>query len=106
MIDEMFLWSAMCSANTTKATGTYAIAIDAMYEPSSSEKPPFFIASKDVNLGTAKIVAGVIALKASKLMIWREVSFVLIPITVKTAATAYSPSATECSIPSRSTLQK
>ena len=59
MIEEMFLWSAMCSAKTTKATGMYAIAIDATYEPSSSEKPPFLIASKEVNLGTAKIVAGV-----------------------------------------------
>ena len=31
MTEERFLWSAMCSANTTNATGMYATATVAIY---------------------------------------------------------------------------
>ena len=36
MMEERFLWSAMCSAKTTNATGTYATAIVPMYAPTPS----------------------------------------------------------------------
>ena len=51
MMEEMFLWSAICSANTTNATGTYATAIVPRYAGLNSAKPPRAV--RKVNSGSA-----------------------------------------------------
>ena len=54
MIEEMFLWSAICSAKTTNATGAYATAIVPIYAPLSSPKAPNAV--RNVKSGNAKNV--------------------------------------------------
>ena len=39
-IEDRFLWSARCSANTTKATGTYAVNSVTRYDQVMSPKEP------------------------------------------------------------------
>ena len=80
MIEERFLWSAMCSANTTKATGTYATAMFPTYAQLSSLKPSN--ALRKENFGIHSILA-----KALKLMITRSALPVALPIRVKIVAT-------------------
>ena len=57
MMEEMFLWSAICSANTTNATGMYATAIVPIYAPilppAGSSSPPNI--SRKVNPGSHSI---------------------------------------------------
>ena len=54
IMEEIFLWSAMCSANTTNATGTYAAKTVPIYPGLISLNAPS--ALKNVNCGTWKNV--------------------------------------------------
>ena len=80
--DERFLWSAICSANTTNATGTYATATVRIYFPSTALKP--FAAARNEKSGTAK---SFIPENTEKSITLKASLPVLIPITVKIAAT-------------------
>ena len=95
MMEEMFLWSAICSAKTTNATGTYAAKIVPTYVPESSVKPPSAVTN--VNEGTAKNVerptpSAVRAVNESKLKSLIESLPVAFPISVSIRQNAYPAS--------------
>ena len=84
MMEEMFLWSARCSANTTNATGIYATAMVPMYAPmllpSAGVRLPLKICRK-VKLGYHSM-----ELKGEKSMIFSASTSNARPNTVKIAA--------------------
>ena len=82
MIEDRFLWSAICSANTTNATGMYATATVPKYDQLKSLNP--LNALINVKLGTQ-----LISLNTEKLITIKFAFSVKWPITVKIVATRY-----------------